>query len=249
MQRKYRKIQEKFRRFVVNNKIFTLKTVLSVLLAGMLAVPAQAAFSLNGTRYIYEEGKKNISFEVSNSNEETYGGQVWIDNVSQSESDVFIVPSPPFFKVDGGGRQIIRLMNVSNALPKDRESLFMLNVQEVPPKPKDSDGNVIAIAMNTRVKVIYRPKAVSEGRRDAEKQLSLVNRDGSLWIKNPTPYYFAITKVKNKGVEQKLTDEVARSLSQLQPFSEVDTQLRSQSGEFSVDALNDWGGVVSYAFK
>ncbi|HAF5680791.1 TPA: fimbrial chaperone, partial [Salmonella enterica] len=163
------------------------KTIWVVMLSGILAVPSQAAFSLNGTRYIYEEGKKNISFEVSNSSDETWGGQVWIDNESQNKNDVFIVPSPPFFKVDGGSKQIIRLMNVSDTLPKDRESLFMLNVQEVPPMPKNAEGNVIAIAMNTRVKVIYRPKSLAEGRRDAEKQLTLVNRDGSLWIRNPTP--------------------------------------------------------------
>ncbi len=232
------------------NKInFMKKTIWVAILSGILAAPSLAAFSLNGTRYIYEEGKKNISFEVSNSNEETWGGQVWIDNESQNKNDVFIVPSPPFFKVDGGSKQIIRLMNVSDTLPKDRESLFMLNVQEVPPMPKNAEGNVIAIAMNTRVKVIYRPKALTEGRRDAEKQLTLVNRDGSLWIKNPTPYYFAVVKVKNKGIEQKLTEEVVDSLSQLKPFSEVNTRLKNLSGEVSVDALNDWGGAVNYVVK
>lgn len=232
------------------NKInFMKKTIWVVMLSGILAVPSQAAFSLNGTRYIYEEGKKNISFEVSNSSDETWGGQVWIDNESQNKNDVFIVPSPPFFKVDGGSKQIIRLMNVSDTLPKDRESLFMLNVQEVPPMPKNAEGNVIAIAMNTRVKVIYRPKSLAEGRRDAEKQLTLVNRDGSLWIRNPTPYYFAVVKVKNKGIEQKLNDEVADLLSQLKPFSEVNTRLKDLYGEVSVDALNDWGGAVNYVVK
>ncbi|HIF2783084.1 TPA: fimbrial chaperone [Salmonella enterica] len=228
---------------------FMKKTIWVAILSGILSAPSLAAFSLNGTRYIYEEGKKNISFEVSNSSDETWGGQVWIDNESQNKKDVFIVPSPPFFKVDGGSKQIIRLMNVSDTLPKDRESLFMLNVQEVPPMPKNAEGNVIAIAMNTRVKVIYRPKTLAEGRRDAEKKLTLVNRDGTLWIKNPTPYYFAVVKVKNKGVEQKLSDEVANLLSQLQPFSEVNTRLKNLYGEVSVDALNDWGGAVNYVVK
>lgn len=50
-------------------------------------------------------------------------------------------------------------MNTVSNLPKDRESLFWLNVQEVPPKPevKDGEGSVLAMAMNTRVKLIYRP--------------------------------------------------------------------------------------------
>ncbi|WP_418884914.1 fimbrial chaperone [Citrobacter arsenatis] len=228
---------------------FLRNTALPALLAGILAVPAQAAFTLNGTRYIYDEGRKNISFEVTNNSQDTYGGQVWIDNVSRGKSEVFIVPSPPFFKVNAGNKQIMRLMTVSDGLPKDRESLFMLNVQEVPPKPKSTEGNVVAIAMNTRVKVIYRPKALAEQRRDAEKQLRLVNRDGNLWIKNPTPYYFAVTKVKHQGKQLVLTDEVVQSLSQLAPFAEVNTRVRSQPGEISVDALNDWGGAVNYVVR
>ena len=233
----------------MSKKTFILKTALSALLAGVLAVPAQAAFTLNGTRYIYDEGKKNTSFEVTNNSQDTYGGQVWIDNVSQNKNDVFIVPSPPFFKVNAGSKQIVRLMNVNDALPKDRESLFMLKVQEVPPMPKNADGNVIAIAMNTRVKVIYRPKAISEGRKEAEKRLTLVNRGGRLWIKNPTPYYFAVTKVKHNGKDLILTNETLQSLSQLKPFSEVDMLVRSLSGDISVDALNDWGGAVNYVVR
>lgn len=229
------------------SKIKLIKSAfIPVLLSTILAVPAQAAFSLSGTRFIYEEGKKNISFEVTNNSQDTYGGQVWIDNVSQSASDVFMVPSPPFFKILGENKQIVRLMNVNPALPKDRESLFMLNVQEVPPKPKSEEGNVLAIAMNTKVKLIYRPKALTEGRKDAEKQLTFISRDGGVWIENPTPYYFAVIAINNNGKAIKLTDDVQKSLGQLSPFSEVSIKVSSLSGKISVDAINDWGGLVNY---
>ena len=49
---------------------------------------AHAAFILNGTRYIYDEGRKNISIEINNESKETYGGQVWINNVLSSEKEV-----------------------------------------------------------------------------------------------------------------------------------------------------------------
>lgn len=231
-----------------NRKKMVLQAALAVVLGTTLVSSAMAAFTLNGTRFIYDEGKKNISFEVSSSAQETYGGQVWIDNVSQNKADVFMVPSPPFFRVGPKGRQIVRLMNVNPALPSDRESLFRLNVQEIPPKPKETDGSVIAIAMNTQVKLIYRPKALVEGRKDAEKQLTLVNRDGSVWIKNPTPYYFAVTKVKSQGKEVVLSGVAQRALAQLAPYSEASTGHSGLSG-VSVDALNDWGGAVSYDVK
>ncbi len=225
---------------IIKNFIFP------VLLTVTIAVPAQAAFSLSGTRFIYEEGKKSTSFEVTNNSQDTYGGQVWIENVSRNTSDVFMVPSPPFFKIDGESKQIVRLMNVNDELPKDRESLFMLNVQEIPPKPKDDDGNVLAIAMNTKVKLIYRPKALTQSRKDAEKQLTLVNRDGSMWIKNPTPYYFAVIAVKSHERTVKLSDDVMKSVGQFAPNSEINLRIPSLTGEVSVDAINDWGGVVNY---
>ncbi|WP_435868345.1 fimbria/pilus periplasmic chaperone, partial [Escherichia coli] len=51
-----------------------------------------AAFVLNGTRFIYEEGKKNVSFEVTNQADETFGGQVWINNTTQNNGMVYMVP-------------------------------------------------------------------------------------------------------------------------------------------------------------
>ncbi|HBC0040406.1 TPA: fimbria/pilus periplasmic chaperone, partial [Salmonella enterica] len=57
------------------------KAALAALLSLAVSGQAMAAFVLNGTRYIFEEGKKNISFEVKNESDRNYGGQVWIDNV------------------------------------------------------------------------------------------------------------------------------------------------------------------------
>lgn len=74
------------------------KAALAVLLSLFFCRQSMGAFVLNGTRFIYEEGKKNISFEVTNNTEKTYGGQVWIDNTNQSDG-VYMVPQPPFFKV------------------------------------------------------------------------------------------------------------------------------------------------------
>ncbi|TLJ01143.1 fimbrial chaperone protein, partial [Escherichia sp. E3659] len=104
-----------------------------------------AAFVLNGTRFIYDENKKNITFEVTNNAGQMYGGQVWVDNTSEGNG-IYMVPQPPFFKVGAKQKQIIRIMKTDSSLPTDRESLFWLNVQEVPPKPdvKESHGSVLA---------------------------------------------------------------------------------------------------------
>lgn len=225
-------------------RLFGCITLACVLFAGV-STSAIAAFILNGTRFIYEEGKKNISIEVKNNAKDTYGGQVWIDNYAADNTDVFMVPSPPFFKLDAGQKQILRLMNVNASLPKDRESLFYVNVQEIPPKPKQVDGSIIAIAMNIRTKIIYRPKNCIKGRKNAENQLLKEYKDGKLYIKNPTPYYFAITTLKINDKTVSIPKSKHSLMSTFPPFSEVDTGLK-QTGKVLVGALNDWGGEQFY---
>ncbi|HCP8550609.1 TPA: fimbrial chaperone [Escherichia coli] len=225
------------------------KGALVALLSLSFCGQSMAAFVLNGTRFIYEEGKKNLSFEVTNNADKTYGGQVWIDNASLGNG-IYMVPQPPFFKVGAKQKQVIRVMNTDSNLPKDRESLFWLNVQEVPPKPevKDGEGSVLAIAMNTRVKLIYRPASLKDGRKDAEQQLKLEQRGNETWLKNPTPYYMAIVNVKRDGKDIPLSDRVMKSVAQLKPFSDVSLG-KNVSGKISVDAVNDWGGVQSYEIR
>ncbi|WP_305464154.1 fimbrial chaperone [Photobacterium leiognathi] len=171
------------------------KTIFALLFMSIfISYPSFAAFILNGTRYIYNENDKNISITINNESKETYGGQVWVDNINKSDNSVSFIAIPSFFKVNGNDNQIIRIMKTSEALPKDKESIFWLNVQEIPPKSKDKKSNTIVVAINTKVKLIYRPDNLSIKRLNAEKRIKLINENGNYYLENPTPYYFAITK-------------------------------------------------------
>lgn len=229
------------------NKLVKKVIITSLLMS--ISNHSMAAFTLSGTRFIYEADKKNLSFEVTNNAEQAYGGQVWVDNTNQNKDDVFIVPAPPFFKVKPKQKQIVRLLNVNENLPKDRESLFWLNVQEIPPKPTDTEGSVLAIAMNTQVKLIYRPQALKKGRSDAEKQVQVVHQNGHAALKNPTPYYFAVIGLKQNGKEVKVTSEQNAALVQFAPYSEVSLGSTALGSGISIDAINDWGGIQSYEIK
>lgn len=222
------------------------KVILVVALSLAMTGQSMAAFTLSGTRVIFDGGKKNTSFDVTNNSDKTYGGQVWIDNTNQGNG-VYMVPTPPFFKIGAKQRQVVRIMNTNTSLPADKESLFWLNVQEVPPKAeaKDGDGSLLAIAMNTRVKLIYRPKALIAGREDAEKRLTLEQRGNDTWLKNPTPYYMAIVGIKHNSANIKLSDKVTQAISAMAPFSDVSLG-RNVGNNISIEAINDWGGVETY---
>ncbi len=226
-----------------------VKWGLSALLAFTLSGQALAAFTVSGTRFIYGEGKKNVSFEVTNNANDTFGGQVWVDNVSES-SGVYMVPTPPFFKVSPKQKQIVRIMKTDGgALPSDRESLFWLNIQEIPPKPKTAE-NVLSVAINTRVKLFYRPKTLVADRKGAEKKIEVIRRNGTTYLKNPTPYYFAVAKVKVNGKDVALKSDEEQKLSILAPSGEVAvSQVPVTAKNISVDTINDWGGVENHVLK
>ena len=80
--------------------------------------------------------------------------------------------------------------------------------------------SVLAIVMNTRVKLIYRPASIKDGRQGAEKQLILEQRGNETLLKNPTPYYMAVIGMKVDGKKVILSDKVLADVAQLSPFSE-----------------------------
>ncbi|MCQ1639679.1 fimbrial chaperone [Escherichia coli] len=224
--------------------------IASLLFMGLCS-HAMAAFTLSGTRLIYEEGRKNISFDVTNAADSTYGGQVWIDNQSQP-SGVYMVPTPPFFKLAPKQKQIVRIVKTDGgaSLPTDRESLFWLNVQEIPPKPEKTDEPMLSIALATRIKLIYRPKNLMSERKNAEKRVEVIQKNGTSYLKNPTPYYFAITKVKVNGQNIHLSKEEDIGISMLAPFSEQAVKgIPAGAKSVSIEAINDWGGAEDYALK
>ncbi|MCP6324282.1 fimbria/pilus periplasmic chaperone, partial [Klebsiella pneumoniae] len=58
------------------------------------------------------------------------------------------------------------------ALPADRESVFWLNVLDVPPQPQGEGGNFMQFAIRTRVKLFYRPVGLPGSAADAIEQVS-----------------------------------------------------------------------------
>ncbi|MEF1207606.1 fimbria/pilus periplasmic chaperone, partial [Photobacterium damselae] len=197
---------------------------------------------------IYDESKKNISLEVRNNSKEGYGGQVWIEHISQSKSDPAFIPLPSFFKVGGEQTQIVRIMKITESLPNDKESIFWLNVQEIPPV-SDSESNVMVVAVNTKVKLIYRPEQIKNERLNAESLLIVEKNGNQLVLKNPTPYYFAAVDLKINGIQKvKLNKGLMNKIGMIEPFSSITlTGLNADKGDsMTIDTIDDYGAINSY---
>lgn len=89
-------------------------------------------------------------------------------------------------------------------LPGDRETLFFYNMREIPPAPeKNSDHAVLQVAIQSRIKVFWRPAALrKKAGEKVELQLQVSQQGNQLTLKNPTAYYLTIAYLgrNEKGV-------------------------------------------------
>lgn len=224
-----------------------MKSFAVVILTCLMSTSVQAAFLLNGTRFIYQGAQNSLSATVRNESKLTYGGQVWITTSVKSSEQTTFIPTPTFFKLAAGQSQVIRILGIqTEALATDRESLFWLNVQEIPPAPK-SGGNTISIAMNTQVKLIYRPETLLSGRENAEKKLKFTAQANGLAIENPTPYYIAISALRSGDERVVLSAASDKALATLAPFSRTIISEKVALKSLNVDALDDHGATRTFS--
>lgn len=89
----------------------------------------------------------------------------------------------------------------SKQLPQDRESLYYFNLREIP--PKSDKPNTLQIALQTRIKLFYRPTAIVPSRADMatpwQEQLTLTRQGDGYQVNNPTPYYITIVDAGSKS--------------------------------------------------
>lgn len=222
-----------------------MNKLLSVISLCLCSSFANAAFTLDSTRYIYDEGQQSVSVTIKNESEHKYGGQVWIDNTNNNDEQVFFSPSPMVFKLDQKQSQIVRVVNINSDLPKDKETLFWLNVQEIPPASK-GEGSSLSLAINSRVKLIYRPTSLKNNREDAEKNIKLINSGSEACLENTTPYYFAISEVKVNGKAIVLNSDAKDKLGKFAPFSKVCLGKINTGENISITAFNDYGVATNY---
>lgn len=233
-----------------NIKAMKMKTFISIWLAAtglagalMLSSAAHASLSTDQTRYIFQGDKESLGITVKNNDKErTFGGQAWVDNIVEKDTRPTFVVTPSFFKVKANGQQTLRVIIASDHLPQDKESVYWLNLQDIPPALK---GSGLAIALRTKMKLFYRPVGLVAGRKGAEEGISLQARpDGKTVLVNTTPYIYAIgglLDAKDKPVS--VDNDTAQKLLMFMPGDEVTVK----GAVAKVSSLNDYGALQTWS--
>lgn len=176
------------------------------------AVPLRASVIIVGTRVIYNQKDREVTVRLANRGKQPGLIQAWIDDGDEKADPATIkVPftlTPPMVRIDPDKGQSLRILYTQAPLPADKESVFWLNVFEVPPRPKTTDANLLLFAFRTRIKLFFRPSGLADKPEDAAAKLqwSLTagpKGDKLLHVVNPTAYHvsFSGTGVMIGGVD------------------------------------------------
>ncbi|CAI1839331.1 MULTISPECIES: fimbria/pilus periplasmic chaperone [Serratia] len=179
-------------------------TVISALLLSALAAQqAQAAIALDRTRVIFNGDSKSVSLNISNENKQLpYLAQGWIEDAQGNKIVSPLTVLPPVQRVEPGAKSQVKVQGLPAAagLPQDRESLFYFNLREIP--PKSDKPNTLQLALQTRIKLFYRPKAIAVTNSEAavpwQEQITLSKQGDKYQVSNPTPYYVTLVDASSK---------------------------------------------------
>ncbi|MNZ49228.1 Chaperone protein EcpD precursor [compost metagenome] len=149
-------------------------------------------------------------------------------------------------RIDPGKGQTLRVLYTGEALPQDKESVFYLNMLEIPPKPDAKDNrNSMQLAIRTRIKFFFRPAGLQGTALDAPAKVTwrLANngKQEVLEAHNPTPYHvsFAALEVTG-GARFDEGDMIAPGATRQFPLKGVVAQDSGRKVHYR--AINDYGG-------
>ncbi|CAI1077631.1 Chaperone protein papD precursor [Serratia proteamaculans] len=187
--------------FVINKQCLTT----AALLGALLAPQVQAAIALDRTRVIFDGGQNSVSLNISNQNKQLpYLAQAWLEDEQGNKMQSPLVVLPPVQRVEPGKPSQVKIQALPAAkqLPQDRETLYYFNLREIP--PKSDKPNTLQIALQTRIKLFYRPAAIAPQQNAApwQEQLTLTKQGDKYQVNNPTPYYITLVDAgSKKGAE------------------------------------------------
>ncbi|ALR76375.1 fimbria/pilus periplasmic chaperone [[Enterobacter] lignolyticus] len=196
---------------------------------------AQAGVIIGGTRVIYNGDKKETSISVKNPDKYSYLIQSWVDS-NGHEKAPFII-TPPLFRLGATEDNALRIVRTGGKLAEDRESMYWMNIKTIPATEKQDNVNTLQIAIKTRLKLIYRPQALTASPESVANKLTWQRSGQRLNVTNPTPYYMNFSQVKVGG-------SVVKDATYVAPMSSAAFTLPAgANGDVGWKIISDYGAA------
>lgn len=192
--------------------------------------------SLGATRIVYSSNIKQTNLVVTNSDKENnFLIQSWVSDIDGNKTTDFIV-TPPLYILDANKENALRIMYVGKSLPKDKESLFWMNVKVIPSLQEGLDKeNTMQIAIQSRIKLFYRPSILPAYSEKMANEIKFFYQHGELIANNPTPYYITMVNLA-------VTNSPLPSSIMLNPLSQLTLgKINQNENTISFQTINDYG--------
>nr|WP_306958349.1 molecular chaperone [Pseudomonas synxantha] len=180
--------------------MFLLRMVLVA--CGLLVLaspPANAALKIEGTRLIYFGQDKAAGISVVNLASQEVVVQTWITGEDESTGrTVPFAATEPLVQLGAGEHHKLRILYAGEGLPSDRESLFWLNIMEIP--LKSHDANSVQFAIRQRLKLFYRPPALQGGSAEAVQQLVWSSDGRTVTVDNPSAFHLSLVNLQTDNL-------------------------------------------------
>ncbi|ELN3757703.1 molecular chaperone [Escherichia coli] len=211
----------------------------SIFVTGIVSAN-QGGLGLDVSRVIFNEEDSSVSFTAKNTSADiTALIKAWVEDYYTGNKDMPFFITPPLTRIDPGDNIQFRINKISSlkTLPSDRESIFSINVLAIPPRKEKA---YIQIALNTKIKLIYRPKHLNKKSDidNVQNNIEVIKTTDAVLLKNPTPYYVTL---KNVRINNILTKEPAYVIK---PYSDIKlSYINAKAVSFSI--INDYGATSS----
>lgn len=222
----------------------------------LLPPAAQSSVVIGGTRVVYPATEREVTLQLSNEGGQPALVQVWIDDgnldANPDEVDAPFLITPPLARINPRMGQTLRIAYVpSPAVVMDRESVFWLNVLDVPPLPAAQVANHMQLAFRSRIKIFFRPAGLPGTPGAAAQNLNWrivhTRQSDVLQVRNDSAFHISLTGVVLKLADGRSVTVPARMLSPMSVTELGEVKLSGGQGDKGTvvfDWVNDFGSTV-----
>ncbi|WP_042287309.1 fimbria/pilus periplasmic chaperone [Citrobacter sedlakii] len=200
--------------------------------------PTYSGIVIGGTRVIFQSSKPDVTLSVINKDTTLpYLIQVWVDpfNATDKNKPPFTA-IPPVSRLEPKQERVLRIIKTQGELPSNRESVFWINVKNIPPSPT-KDSSKLEIAIKTRIKLFWRPSSIKETPETASKKLTWRREGRLLVVTNPTAIHVNMIDVT---VDGKPID-----IAMIKPFEiqKITLPIDISGKRLTWHCINDYGAI------
>lgn len=226
-------------------KKFALLRVSVFLGAAFISHAFASGVGINATRVVFIEGNQSAPVVIRNSSpDESYLIQSYLTDNKEHNNAIPFDVLPPIFRLPPDSRNEVRIVEKTHDLPKNRESVFYFHARAIPANAKKNDvkenNGVIKIALESVIKVFYRPKNLPSSPQQAQGSLRFEPVSGGLKVNNASPYYISLAKLTVD--KHSIPLSIENNNAMIAPFSALFYATPVNKGNVSWTTINDLGG-------